>query len=275
MGPPGSSTEHKSPPFKEAIGQIIWPRGCGNTEQNERTAAILSGMDGRYETSIYPLCEVKGGVSFWFARLTPDQIKALQADTIGVKAVISKPPYDFGKVNIKLSSAGSPASYKRRSGLKKRDPVSVVEQYTKDDSLRFLSTAPGQPYLTKYSYFSEAGAGVNLYMIETSLNRVSEFYGSQIEYLYALDATRSQTDEPLPTTGDTVALYQDGTCVGSKILGESYGVAKRVKLFVVKMKPHLASFINVVTQIIDHIRATCPERSSGGQFQRRLSTSYN
>lgn len=78
-------------------------------------------------------------------------------------------------------------------------------------------------------------------MIETGLNRVSEFYESQIEYLYALDATQSEIDEPLPATGDTVALYQDGTCVGSKILGVSYGVAKRVKLFVVKTKPHMAS----------------------------------
>lgn len=252
----GDSQSTNLRPCAEAIGQIIWPRGCGNTEQNERTAAILSGMDGRYETSIDPLCDVKGGISFWFARLTPDQVKALQADTLGVKAVIPNPPYDFGKVNLKLSPAGVPASHKKRRGLKKRAPLRVVEQYTKDDSLRFLSTAPGQSYSTRYNYFSEAGAGVIVYMIETGLNRVSEFDESNIEYLYALDAMRTEDDEPLSATGDTVALYQDGTCVGSKILGASYGVAKRVNLIVVKTKPHLASFINAVTQIINHIRAT-------------------
>lgn len=36
-------------PCEEAIGQIIWLRGCGNTEQNERTATILSRMDGQYD----------------------------------------------------------------------------------------------------------------------------------------------------------------------------------------------------------------------------------
>lgn len=263
----GDSQSSNLRPCAEAIAQIIWPKGCGNTEQNARIAAILSGMDGRYETSIDPLCDVKGGVSFWFARLTPDQIKALQADTLGVKAVIPNPPYDFGKVNNKLSKAGVPANHKKRSGPKRREPMRVVEQYTKDESLRFLSTAPGQPYSTTYSYFSEAGAGIDVYMIETGLNLVSEFDQSNIAYLYALDAMKIEDDEPLSATGDTVALYQDGTCVGSKILGASYGVAKNANLFVVKTKPHLASFIDAVTQIINHIRATS---SPYGATRRRV-----
>lgn len=154
-------------PCEEAIGQIIWPRGCRNMEHNERTAAVVSAIDRRYETSIDPLSEVKRGVSFWFARLTPDQIKALQADTIGVKAVITNPPYEFRKSNIKLSPAGVPASHKKRSRVKKRHPLRVVEQYTKDESLRFPSTAPGQLYSTIYNYFSEAGAGVNVYKYST------------------------------------------------------------------------------------------------------------
>lgn len=261
----GGSESTNLHPCEAAVGQIIWPQGCGNTGQNEQTETILSGMDGWYETSIDPLCEVEGGVSYWFAKLTQDQIKALEADTIAVKAVMPNPPYDFGKVNMKLSPAGAPGSHKKRSRLKKRLPVRVVEQYTKDDSLRFLSTAPGQPYSTRYSYFSEAGTGVYVYMIDTGLNHLSEFNGRRIEWLYALDATRSETDEPLSATGDTVALYQDGTCVGSKILGVSYGVAKRVNLFVVKTKPHLASFVNAITLIINHIRATWPTRVPRGR----------
>lgn len=67
--PQRSSESTNLGPCEAASGQLIWPRGCGNTEQNERTAAILSWMDGRYERSIDPLCEVKGGVSYWFARL--------------------------------------------------------------------------------------------------------------------------------------------------------------------------------------------------------------
>lgn len=147
----GASRSKILRPCEGAIGQIIRPRGCGNMEQNDRTAAILSEIDGRYETSIDLLCEIKGGVPFWFPRLTPDQIKALQADNIGIKAVIPNPPYDFGKVNIKLSPAGVPASHKKRSGVKKRDLLRLVERYTKDESLRFLSTAPSQPYPTRFT----------------------------------------------------------------------------------------------------------------------------
>lgn len=270
----GGSESTNPRPCDAAVGQLIWPRGCGNTEQNERTTAILSGMDGRYETSIDPLCEVKGGVSYWFARLTQDQIKALEADTTAIKAVMPNPPYDFGKVNMKLSPAGAPASNKKRSHLKKRLPVEVVEQYTKDESLRFLSTAPGQPYSTRYNYFSEAGAGVNVYMVDTGLNYISEFGGCRIEWLYALDSSRSETDEPLSATGDTAALYQDGTCVGSKILGVSYGVAKRVNLFVVKTKPHLASFVNAITLIINHIRTTWPTQVPRGRVVVNIRGGY-
>lgn len=270
----GGSESTNFRPCEAAVGQLIWSRGCGNTEQNERTAAILSGMDSGYETSIDPLCEVKGGVSYWFAKLTQDQIKALEADITAIRAVMPNPSYDFGKVNMKLSSAGAPASNKKRTRLKKRLPVEVVEQYTKDESLRFLSTAPGQPYSTRYSYFSEAGAGVRVYMVDTGLNHLSEFDGCRIEWLYALDATRVEDDEPLSATENTAALYQDGTCVGSKILGVSYGVAKRVNLIVVKTKPHLASFVNAITLIINHIRATWPTLVPRGRVVINIRGGY-
>lgn len=111
-------------------------------------------------------------------------------------------------------------------------------------------------------------------MVDTGLNHLSEFDGCQIEWLYALDATRSETDEPISATGDTVALYQDGTCVGYKILGALYGVAKRVKLFVVKTKPRLASFVNAITLIINHLRATWPTRIPRGQVMVNIRGGY-
>lgn len=62
--------------------------------------------------------------------------------------------------------------------------------------------------------------------------------------------------------------------MGSKILGASYGVAKSVKLFVVKTKPHLASFIHAITQIIDHIRANWPTYGSRGRVMVNIKGGY-
>ena len=248
---------------EQAVAQMIWPTDCSNTEQNDKMTAILSGMDGQFGAVVDPLCEVKGGVMYWFAKLVTDQISTIKAQTDAIKAVFANPPYDFGKINIKLGEAEAgafPAVNRKRSAavLKKRTQVKVIDQFTRDDSLRFLSTAPGKPYSKKYSYFSGSGEGVVIYMIDTGLSRSQEFAGCLIRWLYAVGAERRENDEPIPNSSrePTTALYQDGTCVGSKILGRSRGVAKNVALVVVKTRPNLVSFANAVALIIDDIRAT-------------------
>lgn len=267
---------------EQAVGQIIWPTDCRNTEQNEKMTAILSGMDGQFGVAVDPLCEVKGGVMYWFAKLVEDQIVTIKSQTDAIKAVFVNPPYDFGKVNMKLGEAEAgdfPAGKRKRNvaGLKKREIVEVAAQFTKDDSLRFLSTAPGQSYSKTYSYFSESGRGVVVYMIDTGLTRSREFDGCSIRWLYAIGAKQSEDDEPLSSSSrePSAALYQDGTCVGSKILGRSKGVAKNVRLVVVKTRPHLASFANAVALIIDDIRATMgPWATSRGRVVVNIRGGY-
>lgn len=248
---------------EQAVAQMIWPTDCRNTEQNDKIAAILSGMDGQFGAVVDPLCEVNGGVMFWYAKLVTDQIATIKSQTDAIKAVFANPPYNFGKINLKLGEAEAgafPAVQRKRSAasLKKRIQVKVVEQLTIDDSLQSLSTAPGKPYSKKYSYFSGSGEGVVIYMIDTGLSRSREFVGSSIRWLYAVGAQQSENDEPIPKSSrePTTALYQDGTCVGSKILGRSNGVAKNAELVVVKTKPNLVSFANAVALIIEDIRGT-------------------
>ncbi|MCJ1344113.1 hypothetical protein MMC31_002316 [Peltigera leucophlebia] len=245
-------------------------------------AAILSGMDGQLGAVVDPLCEVKGGVMYWFAKLVEDQIATIKAQTDAIKAVFANPPYDFGKINMKLGEAEAeafPAARKKRgvAVLKKREQVEVVGQVTKDDSLRFLSTAPGKSYSKKYSYFSESGRGVVVYMIDTGLTHSREFDGCSIRWLYAVGAKQSEDDEPISNSSrePTAALYQDGTCVGSKILGRSKGVAKNVRLVVVKTRPYLVSFANAVAMIIDDIRATMePWATSRGRVVVNIRGGY-
>lgn len=267
---------------EQALGQMIWPTDCRNTEQNEKMAAILSGMDGQFGAVVDPLCEVKGDVMYWFAKLVEDQIATVKAQTDAIKAVFANPPYDFGKINMRLGEAEAgafPAARRKRSVavLKKREVVEVVGQVTNDDSLRFLSTAPGKSYSKKYSYFSESGRGVVVYMIDTGLRRSREFDGCSIRWLYAVGAKQSEDDEPIPNSSKepTAALYQDGTCVGSKILGRSKGVAKNVRLVVVKTRPHLVSFANAVAMIIEDIRATMePWATSRGRVVVNIRGGY-
>lgn len=254
---------------EQAVGQLIWPRDCRNTEQNDRIAGMLSGMDGKYSTVMDPLCE--GGVLYWFGRLTTDQISTLEADTAAVKAVIENPAYEFGKVNMKLGEAGAEAPV---SPLEKRGQVRVVEQITQDDSLRFLSTAPGKSYSNKYNYFSEAGNEVRVYMIDKSFKKSPEFADSSIRYLYAVGNGPSETYD-LQSQEQAAAQYQDGACVGSKILGRSKGVAKRASLVVVETKPHIASFVHALTLIITDIReSTWPSVGPRGSVVVNIRGEY-
>lgn len=249
---------------EQAVAQMIWPTDCRNTEQNDKMAAVLSGMDGKFGAVVDPTCEVQGGVMFWFAKLVTDQIATVKAQADVIKAVFANPPYNFGEINLKLGEADAGAlpaiERKKRSDaiLKKRTQVKVVEQFTYDDSLRSLSTAPGKPYSKKYSYFSGSGEGVVVYMIDTGLSLSGEFKGSSIRWLYAVGAEQSKDDQPIPNSQrqPTIALHQDGTCVGSKILGRSKGVAKNAELVVVKTRPNLISFASAVALIIEDIRET-------------------
>lgn len=150
---------------EQAVGQMIWSTDCRNTEQNEKMAAMLSEMDSQFGAVVDPLYEVEGGVMYWFAKLVKDQIATIKAQTGAIKAVFANPPYNFGKINMKLGEAEAgpfPATKRKRSGaiLKKPEQVELVQQFTKDGSLRFLSTAPSKPYSKKYSDFSESGEGV-------------------------------------------------------------------------------------------------------------------
>ena len=71
---------------------MIWLTDCGNTAQNDKMAAILSGMDSQFGAVVDPLCEVQGGVMYWFAKLVTDQVTTIKAQTDAIKAVFANPP---------------------------------------------------------------------------------------------------------------------------------------------------------------------------------------
>ena len=265
---------------EQAVTQMILPTDCKNTEQNDKMAAILSGMDSQFGMVVDPLCEVEGGVMFWYAKLVTDQIATVKAQADVILAVFANPPYNFGEINLDLGEAEAGAlpgvERRKRSApiLKKRSRLRVVDQQTDDGGLLSLSTAPGKSYTRSYSYFSASGEGVVIYMVDTGLTILPEFQDVSIRWLYAIGAEQRESDENIPPSGNK-ALYQDGTCVASKMVGRFNGVVKNAELVVVKTKPNLISFFSAIALIIKDIRATLgPGSAARGRVVVNIKGGY-
>lgn len=215
------------------------------------TANILSGMDSQFLTSIHPLCAVEGGVGFLVARLTAKQTEALKQQGAGVKAVELNPTSKKSKVgNLNPVREQVPASvgYKR-SFIERRAQVSVVRQENADESLSFLSSAPARRGSNRYSYFSNAGEGIHIYIVNEGLDpNTKELSGRSISWLYAIGVKQEPTDDEHPDYG------QEATCGVTKVAGGTYGVARNSDLTIAKTGHEGASFADSLGNIIRDIR---------------------
>lgn len=163
-----------------ATARLIWPARCDDTTQNTKTASIIGGMDNNFKTSKDPLCPQPGGVAFWLANITPSQSKALMQDAAAVRAVTANRPYkndDLRRVYSRANKRQVPAADYSKRRLRKRDRLTVVKQSPADPSLTFLSTArrlqgTSKPRYT-YSFFSYAGKGVRIYLIDSGLDHLN------------------------------------------------------------------------------------------------------
>lgn len=246
-------------PCEERKSYITWPRSCEDTSQNAITASILSGMDSQFLTSIHPLCAVEGGVGFFVARLNAQQVEALRQEEAGVKAVELNPTSKRSKVgNQTPTREGVPSSVGfRRRFIEKRTQAIVTHQENSDESLSFLSSAPEKPVTNRYSYFAEAGSGVRIYIVNEGLNlQTGDLSDRSISWLYAIDASREQTDTEHPDYG------QQATCGVTKVAGRTYGVAKNSDLTIAKTEHEGSSFSDSLGNIIRDIRSN-PASSKG------------
>lgn len=124
---------------------------------------------------------------------------------------------DDEQLNENGSLTASDAEDKQE--LNKRD--TVIEQHDAWDDLRFLSgaktaeTAENERFrlARSYLYFSTAGAGGWIYLIDTGLNPQHDEFGSigSIRWLFAVGAKTSKSDP-----------QGHGTSMASKILGRDY-----------------------------------------------------
>lgn len=223
------------------------------------TASMLSGMDSQFLTSIHPLCAVEGGVGFFVARLNAQQVEALKQQEAGVKAIELNPTSKRSKVgNPTPTREQVPATVGfKRSFIEGRATVKIVHQENADESLSFLSSAPSKMTTDRYSYFSEAGKGIRIYIVNEGLNPTTdELSGRSISWLYAIGAKREQADAEHPDYG------REATCGVTKVAGRTFGVARKSDLIIAKTGHEGASFSDSLGKIIRDIRAT-PEPSQG------------
>lgn len=199
---------------------------------------LLKSMDSNLWTSKLPRCSASGsGVFFWAGAFSNDQIDLIKSKK-GIIATVEP--------NVPLQQALSTVI--KDSGGRTRP------------SLNFISTAPGKQDSGTYAYFSETrpSTPVTVYVIDAGFGTFGpEFMYTEKSWLYAEDTQK--IPEPDPTG--------HGTCMISALLGDRYGVAKRVpKLVLAKIVLEFSSILDILRKIITHIAALQDTNNNVGDY---------
>ena len=197
------------------------------------------------------------GAKFYAASLTQNQIKRLEAmiPDGGVRAIVPDAPVEFNEISTAplLTQDQSIRSVLELQGrhLQRHDAVEVQRQVYND--LAFMSSAPytGAPdYLDppRYYYFSEAGQGITVYVVDSGAEPGhTEFTTHQAitDWIYGLRVSRTRTDRK--------EFPGHGGCAASKVAGARFGVAKRAHLVIVKVNAIKSSLINGFQKIVNDL----------------------
>lgn len=246
----------------KVLDQLIFTTGCKTiakgqvptataVAQNKAILALLNTMaPGRVRTCKSSQCDV----FMFMAPLTAqqsDQIKNMPGVS-HVSPNISFDTQDESADEPQPDPAGiEPASKRRR--LRKRD---IVRQANAPAHLQFLSTPEGYSGIsTDYIYDDTAGDNTVVFPIGPGLAmNHDEFRNNPVvhdDFIFAADVP----------TASTLLFESFGTCLGSLITGETYGVSKKTKLKPVRIQSDVGSLISAMLQIGRYIQV----RSDLGQ----------
>lgn len=235
----------------EATEKIIWPVSCDDQAANELTERLLSEIDNQYWASTNPLCPSKGGIAFWVARLTPNQVLAIRGmEGTAVRDITPNTPFSMDDLRrVPAARTKSPAKAKTRH-LKKRGSLYVKKQLAADRSLTFLSTPVGKANENRgYAYLSSSTENpgirksIRIYVIDSGYDWLNTDFQqhASVRWLYAGGVQKEESD--LDPNGH-------GTCIFTKIGGRRYGVFKEAEMVMVKIKAKEASFLSALSKII-------------------------
>lgn len=211
-------------------------------------------MDSNLLTATDYLCPTTGGISYWVAKLTPEQADEIKKRAESVKAVERDTKYVSDGFGATLSTAGMQKRMRaslmqKRARFKKRATLQVIKQPTQDLSLSFVSTPRGQINSRTYTYLQSTGRGIRIYLLGSGYYSagLDEFAGQDVKWIFAKGTSSSEIDE---------SKKQVGTCAASKILGRNFGVMKgrEVELTIVKITPEVSSFLDALGKIIERLK---------------------
>ncbi|KAK2051364.1 serine proteinase 2 [Colletotrichum caudatum] len=191
-----------------------------------RKGTSKKDADGFYKTLV-GMVQNKNEVEFlvneknipyaWLAPLTAAQLSKVRADSVVDRAEVD--------VQLRVERPRRSAAIRRRDNVQRRP--------SKDKpmiDLRMLSTPPQTPLLDYYGYDDSAGEGITIYMIDSG---PFNFEHSELQPLDA--STKRENIDML----DRPWLINDdsyhGTCVVSKAVGNTVGVARRANLVTVRI----------------------------------------
>lgn len=182
---------------------------------------LLKSLDGNLHTSTKPLCPISDGVFFWSGAFSRDEINLIKSYQGLIAAVEPNLPLDRALSTIKKDKSFIPRH-----------------------SLQFISTAPGKQDSGTYAYFFEEKpqALVTVFLIDAGYDSGNlEFKNTKVSWLYAEGTLKTPEGD---RTGH-------GTCMMSALLGDRFGVAKRVPHVVMtKISEDLDSILDVLQKII-------------------------
>lgn len=172
-----------------AIAQMIFALSCTATAQNNAITSLLKEMVGNdprgVSSFVFNFC---GGITYWVANLTPDQVNHIRSLTDAVKDVVPDGPTQLN--NSSDDNDGGCNGFPARNHLEKRDRILSRENPAQD--LSFISTPKGLNLRTNYEFWGNSGEGISAIVIDSGANLLHPEIASKIEQvIFAEGAVRS------------------------------------------------------------------------------------
>lgn len=235
-----TSTQEKCDSRSESLDKcpkgdyIIYPLDCAGLRNTEITDQ-LTGWHVVFKISTNKEC---GGIFFWLAKqISVDQVNTLKGMTDIVEAVA---PNEVGQFQSSIKTQEPNEEKISKPTFERRDyGDSVSIQIDAPKHLTLISSSSAN---NDFFYFSKAGQGVTLYVIDSGAEPHTEFVeNSVIKYwLHSICSDGVESD----------FFDGHGTCVLSAATGELCGPAKKMKAVVVKLgldtiAPEGGSYISI------------------------------
>ncbi|KAK1585485.1 serine proteinase 2 [Colletotrichum navitas] len=201
---------------KDDTKYIIWAREDTSKKDAECFHNTLLATVGN-KSEVETLVTEQNTPYAWLADLTPAQLGKVRAD-----GVVDRVEPDE---QLRLEGHSPAAANRKRANVQRRPNIGkpLVD-------LRMLSTPPQTPLLDYYEYDDSAGEGITIYMIDTG---PFDFEHSELQPMDS-SITRENIDAVDRSSLVNAGSFH-GTCVVSKAVGNTVGVARRANLVTVRI----------------------------------------